>query len=84
MIGAIVTTAVFAFLASTLATIGNFAIARDFPNYDAGRQAETIYYSPVAARFMQYRLTTNIFYFQSLALWSLLVLLVACKLLSSL
>jgi uncharacterized membrane protein YcfT len=53
MIGAILTTAVFAFLASTLATIGNFAIA-------------------------------NIFYFQSLALWGLLVLLVAGKLLSSL
>ena len=84
MIGAIVTTAVFALLASTLATIGNFAIARDFPNYDEGQQAEAIYYSPVAARFMQYRLTTNIFYYQSLALWSLLVLLAACKLLSSL
>ena len=84
MIGAIVTTAVFAFLASALATIGNFAMARDFPDYDARRQAENVYYSPVAARYMQYRLTTNIFYYQSLALWGLLVLLVAGKLLSSL
>ena len=33
MIGAILTTAALAFLASTLATIGNFAIARDFPHY---------------------------------------------------
>ena len=51
---------------------------------DAGRQAETVYFSPVAARFMQYRLTTNIFYYQSLVLWGLLVVLTACKLLSSL
>jgi hypothetical protein len=84
MIGAILTTAAFAILASTLATIGNFAIARDFPHYDAGRQAETVYFSPVAARFMQYRLTTNIFYYQSLVLWGLVVVLTACKLLFSL
>ena len=34
MTGAILTTAAFAFLASTLATIGNFAIARDFPDFE--------------------------------------------------
>jgi len=38
----------------------------------------------LAIRFMQYRITTNIFYYQSLVLWALLVVLVAYKLLSSL
>jgi hypothetical protein len=33
---------------------------------------------------MQYRLTTNIFYYQSLVLWGLVVVLTACKLLFSL
>jgi hypothetical protein len=83
MIGAILTTAAFAFLASTLATIGNFAIARDFPHYQ-NNQDEMVFYSPSAIRFMQYRITTNIFYYQSLGLWALLVVLVAYKLLSSL
>ena len=82
MIGAILTTAAFAFLASTLATIGNFAIARDFPHYQSD-QGEMIFYSPLAIRFMQYRITTNLFYYQSLILWALLVVLVAFKVLSS-
>ena len=84
MIGAIVTTAVLALLASTLTTIGNFAIARDFPHYEEERQADLVFYSPLAIRFMQYRLTTNIFYYQSLVLWGLLAVLVAGKLLASL
>ena len=83
MIGAIVTTAALAFLASTLTTIGNFAIARDFPHYQ-NDQDDMVFYSPLAIRFMQYRITTNIFYYQSLCLWALLVVLVAFKLLSSL
>jgi hypothetical protein len=83
MIGAILTTAAFAFLASTLATIGNFAIARDFPHYQ-NDQDEMIFYSPLAIRFMQYRITTNLFYYQSLILWTLLVVLVAFKVVSSL
>jgi hypothetical protein len=82
MIGAILTTAAFAFLASTLTTIGNFAIARDFPHYQSD-QGEMIFYSPLAIRFMQYRITTNLFYYQSLILWSLLVVLVAFKVVSS-
>ena len=82
MIGAILTTAAFAFLASTLATIGNFAIARDFPHYQSD-QGEMIFYSPLAIRFMQYRITTNLFYYQSLILWTLLVVLVAFKVVSS-
>jgi hypothetical protein len=83
MIGAILTTAAFAFLASTLTTIGNFAIARDFPHYQ-NDQDDMVFYSPLAIRFMHYRITTNIFYYQSLVLWALLVVLVAYKLLSSL
>ena len=63
MIGAILTTAAFAFLASTLTTIGNFAIARDFPHYQ-NEQGDMVFYSPLAIRFMQYRITTNIFYYQ--------------------
>jgi hypothetical protein len=82
MIGAILTTAAFAFLASTLTTIGNFAIARDFPHYQSD-QGEMIFYSPLAIRFMQYRITTNLFYYQSLILWTLLVVLVAFKVVSS-
>ena len=82
MIGAILTTAAFAFLASTLTTIGNFAIARDFPHYQSD-QGDMIFYSPLAIRFMQYRITTNIFYYQSLILWTLLVVLVAFKVVSS-
>jgi hypothetical protein len=84
MIGAIVTIAALAFLASTLATIGNFAIARDFPHYEFDQEADVVFYSPLAIRFMQYRITTNIFYYQSLVLWSLLGTLVAYKVLSSL
>ena len=82
MIGAILTTAAFAFLASTLTTIGNFAIARDFPHYQSD-QGEMVFYSPLAIRFMQYRITTNLFYYQSLILWTLLVVLVAFKVVSS-
>lgn len=84
MTGAILTVAVFAFLASTLATIGNFAIARDFPHYEHDQAADVVFFSPLALRFMQYRITTNLFYYQSLVLWSLLVILLAYKLLSGL
>jgi hypothetical protein len=34
MTGAILMTAAFAFLSSTIATIGNFAISRDFSDYE--------------------------------------------------
>jgi hypothetical protein len=81
MIGAILTTAAFAILASTLTTIGNFAIARDFAHYQNSHD-EMVFYSPLAIRFIQYRITTNIFYYQSWCLWALLVVLVAVKLLS--
>jgi hypothetical protein len=83
MIGAIVTTAVFAVLASSLATIGNFAIARDFPGYEPDWESDGLVDSAVVFRFMQYRMMANIFHYQSLVLWSLLVILLAYKLLLS-
>jgi hypothetical protein len=83
MTGAILTTAVFALLCSTLATIGNFAIARDFPDFEPGPDSHFLLDSDVAMRYMQYRLTTNLFYHQSLVLWGLLVILLAYKLLLS-
>ena len=83
MIGAILTTAVFAFLCSTLATIGNFAIARDFPDFEMDPDADFLLDAELGMRFMQYRLTTNLFYHQSLVLWALSAILLAYKLLSS-
>ena len=83
MIGAIFTIAAMAFLCSTVATIGNFAIARDFPDFELDQDADVfsdfLMDSAMALRYMQYRLMTNIFYYQSLMLWSLLVVLVIYK-----
>jgi hypothetical protein len=83
MTGAILTTAVFALLCSTLATIGNFAMARDFPDFELDPDAHFLLDSDLGMRFMQYRLTTNLFYHQSLVLWGLLAVLLAYKLLLS-
>jgi hypothetical protein len=83
MTGAILTTAVFALLCSTLATIGNFAIARDFPDFELDPDSHFLLDSDIGMRFMQYRLTTNLFYHQSLVLWGLLAVLLAYKLLLS-
>ena len=86
MIGAIVMTGVFAVLCSGLATIGNLAIARDFPDGKLEAAVE-IYFDPlfdpaVALRYERYRLTTNLFYHQARALWAVLILLVGYKFLS--
>jgi hypothetical protein len=83
MTGAILTTAVFALLCSTLATIGNFAIARDFPDFELDPEADFLLDAKLGMRFMQYRLTTNLFYHQSLVLWALLAVLLAYKFLLS-
>jgi len=83
MIGVILTTAVFAFLCSMLATIGNVAIARDFPDFEMDPDADFLLDAELGMRFMQYRLTTNLFYHQSLVLWALSAILLAYKLLSS-
>ncbi len=84
MIGAILTTAAFALLASTITTIGNFAIARDFPGYEVDPTSDVLLDSPLVMRFMQYRMMTNIFYHQARALWSLLAVLVVYHFLSRL
>ena len=80
MTGAILMTAAFAFLSSAIATIGNFAIARDFPDFELDPDSDFLLDSALGMRFMQYRLTTNLFYHQSLVLWGLLVVLLAGKL----
>jgi hypothetical protein len=83
MTGAILMTAAFAFLSSTIATIGNFAISRDFSDYEWDQDADILLDSAIRVRFVQYRMTTNIFYRQSLVLWTLLGILLVCKLLFS-
>jgi hypothetical protein len=85
--GAIWAVAVLAFLSSTIATIGNFAMARDFPDLSKSETSEVLsdflLDSAVALRYMQYKLMTNIFYIQSLVLWASLGLLIAYKFLLS-
>ena len=76
MIGAIVTVAVCALLSSGLATLGNHAIAREFPNVDLQKNAALLTEPTTAVRYAEYRLATNIFYRQSLVLWTVLALLV--------
>jgi hypothetical protein len=83
MTGAILMTAAFAFLSSTIATIGNFAIARDFSDFEWDQDSDILLDSAIRLRFVQYRMTTNIFYHQSLVLWTLLGILLVCKLLFS-
>ena len=85
MIGAIVTIAVMAVLCSALATMGNFAIARDFPDLKPERDADVfsdpLFDTALALRYAQYRLMTNLFYHQGRVLWVVLALLVAGKVL---
>ena len=83
MTGAILMTAAFAFLSSTIATIGNFAISRDFSDYEWDQDSDILLDSAIRDRFVQYRMAANIFYRQSLVLWTLLGILLVCKLLFS-
>lgn len=87
MTGAIWAVAVLAFLSSTVATIGNLAMARDFPDLTKAEATDVLsdflLDSAVALRYMQYRMMTNMFYIQSLVLWAALGLLVAYKFLLS-
>ena len=82
MIGAIVTLAVCALLCSGLATVGNYAIARDFPNFDLHKNSQILVDPAIAVRYAQYRLMANIFYRQGQVLWTVLGLLVAYQLIS--
>jgi hypothetical protein len=81
MIGAIWTVGVLAFLCSMGATIGNFAMARDFPDFtpedDTNVLSDFLLDSKVAFRYAQFKLMTNIFYYQALMLWTVLGVLVA-------
>lgn len=80
MIGAIVTLAVGAVLCTTLATLGNHAIAREFRDFDLSRNTEILMDPAIAVRYAEYRLATNIFYRQGLVLWAVLAVLVAYRL----
>jgi len=71
MIGATVTLAAGALLCSILATLGNHAIAREFRDFDLRNNTEILMDPMIAVRYAEYRLATNIFYRQSLVLWSL-------------
>jgi hypothetical protein len=83
MIGAIVTVAACALLCSGLATLGNHAIAREFGDFDLRKNTELLMDPAIAVRYAEYRLATNIFYRQSLVLWTVLGLLVAYLLATS-
>ena len=84
MIGAILVTALFALTSSVVATIGNFAMTRDFPDVRPENDWEILndpLFDPaIASRYARYKLTTNLFYYQSLVLWALLAVLAAYKL----
>ena len=84
MIGAIVTLAVGAVLCTTLATLGNHAIAREFRDFDLSRNTEILIDPAIAVRYAEYRLATNIFYRQGLVLWAVLAVLVAYRLVGDL
>ena len=85
MIGAILVTALFALTSSIAATIGNFAMSRDFPDVQPENDAEILndpLFDPtIAPRYARYKLATNLFYYQSLVLWGLAVVMAICKLL---
>jgi len=82
MIGAVVTLAVGALLCSALATLGNYAIARDFRGFDLRQSTEILTDPTIAVRYAEYRLATNIFYRQGQVLWAALALLVAYMLIA--
>ena len=77
MIGVIATLAACALLCSALATLGNHAIARDFRDFDLSRSTEILMDPTIAVRYAEYRLATNIFYRQSLVLWTIVGLMIA-------
>jgi heme O synthase-like polyprenyltransferase len=82
MTGATVAIGILALVVTTLATLSNMVIARDFPAHDPQRDL----YLPLdqSMRVAQYRQAAKLFYFESLTLWSLFVVLVVIKLLFAL
>lgn len=84
MIGAILLTAGLAILASAMATIGNFAMSRDFPNFEKDQKRDVLLDSAIIVRFMQYKTAAGIFHRQALVLWGLLGVLLIFELVSAL
>jgi hypothetical protein len=72
VLGASIALGTLALVASLLATVGNFVIAREFPNRDLARD----YDLPLdeAIRHANYRLAAKLFHLASLSLWSLFAL----------
>ena len=83
MIGVIVTLATCALLCSGLATLGNYAIAREFRDFDPRTNTDIFMDLTIAVRYAEYRLATNLFYRQSLVLWTALGLTVAYMLMAA-
>jgi hypothetical protein len=69
MTGATLAIGLLAFVVTTMATLSNFVIAREFPAHDPQRDL----YLPLdqSMRVAQYRQAAKLFYFESLALWGL-------------
>lgn len=78
MTGATIAIGILAVVMSTLATLSNLVIAREFPAHDPRRDL----YLPLdqAMRISQYRQAAKLFYFQALALWGLFGILLVVKL----
>ena len=55
MTGAILMTAAFAFLSSTIATIGNFAISRDFSDYEWDQDADILLDSAIRVNWLKHK-----------------------------
>lgn len=77
MTGATVAIGLLAVVMSTLATLSNLVIAREFPAHDPRRDL----YLPLdqSMRVSQYRQAAKLFYFESLVLWGLFAVLLVLK-----
>lgn len=76
MIGAMATVALLAVLASTMATLSNMTIAREFPTYRA-RQEINIddFVIDQAIRLSRYQQAATLFYREALVLWAALAVM---------
>lgn len=68
MLGAIVTVGILGLTASTMATIGNAVIARQFPWHKEGTGEADLPLDHFA-RLIRLRLMAKLFYLEALALW---------------
>lgn len=82
MIGAMATVGVLAVLASVMATLSNLTIAREFPRYQASKDAELKFEDYVidqATRLARYRQAASLFYYEALILWTALAVLLGAS-----